>query len=163
WRMGDERVRAAALGALRLEWDWPLERVAEAAGEAPHGPGPLTEGERAALESPRALAYAPDAVRGDYPDWLDASMTRAFGAARAGHDPARRPRGRAQPAGPLAGACRPAEGAGGEDGRGVHRRAVLGLRLLAAAPGHQVAADAGDAGAAPGRPGPGAGRGRGLR
>jgi 16S rRNA (cytosine967-C5)-methyltransferase len=83
WRMGDDGVRAAALGAVRFLWDWPVERVAEAAGEAPHGPGPLSDAERAALESPHDLAQAPDAVRGDYPDWLDASMTRAFGEARA--------------------------------------------------------------------------------
>ena len=83
WRMGDESLRAAALAALRFIWDWPLERVAEAAGEAPHGPGPLTDAERAALVAPRELADAPDSVRGDYPDWLDASMTRAFGASRA--------------------------------------------------------------------------------
>src|SRR5678815_2590355 len=37
WRMGDESLRAAALGALRFLWDWPLERVAEAAGEEPLG------------------------------------------------------------------------------------------------------------------------------
>jgi 16S rRNA (cytosine967-C5)-methyltransferase len=83
WRMGDDSIRAAALGALRFEWDWPLERVAEAAGEEPHGPGPLSEAERAALAAPRDLAGAPEPVRGDYPDWLDAAMTRAFGAARA--------------------------------------------------------------------------------
>ena len=83
WRMGDDSIRAAALGALRFEWDWPLERVAEAAGEEPHGPGPLSEAEQAALAAPRDLAGAPEPVRGDYPDWLDAAMTRAFGAARA--------------------------------------------------------------------------------
>jgi len=83
WRMGDETLRAAALGALRFEWDWPLERVAEAAGEEPHGPGRLTDAERSALESPRDLAGAPAAVRGDYPDWLDASLDRAFGDDRA--------------------------------------------------------------------------------
>ena len=83
WRMGDDTPRAAALAALRFLWDWPLERVAEAAGEAPHGPGPLSEAERSALEHPRDLTDASPAVRGDYPDWLDASMTRAFGEARA--------------------------------------------------------------------------------
>jgi 16S rRNA (cytosine967-C5)-methyltransferase len=83
WRMGDENLRAAALGALRFLWDWPLERVAEAAGKEPHGPGPLTDAERAALEAPGDLADAPAPVRGDYPDWLDASFTRAFGEARA--------------------------------------------------------------------------------
>lgn len=83
WRMGDESLRAAALGALRLLWHWPLERVAEAAGEEPHGPGPLTDGERAALENPRELADAPIPVRGDYPDWLDGALESVFGAARA--------------------------------------------------------------------------------
>jgi 16S rRNA (cytosine967-C5)-methyltransferase len=83
WRMGDDSLRAAALGALKFVWDWPLERIAEAAGEEPHGPGPLTDAERAALENPRELADAPEPIRGDYPDWLDDSMARAFGAARA--------------------------------------------------------------------------------
>lgn len=83
WRMGAEGPRAAALGALRFLWDWPLERIADAAAEEPHGPGPLTDDERRALEHPRDLADAPDAVRGDYPDWLDASLARVFGEARA--------------------------------------------------------------------------------
>ena len=83
WKMGDDSLRAAALGALRFLWDWPLERVAEAAGEEPHGPGPLTEAERAALNAPRDLAGAPAPVRGDYPDWLEPAMTRAYGEARA--------------------------------------------------------------------------------
>ncbi|HLZ76145.1 RsmB/NOP family class I SAM-dependent RNA methyltransferase [Phenylobacterium sp.] len=82
WRMGDDSLRAAALGALAFVWGWPLERVAEAAGEEPHGPGPLTDAERAALTAPRNLAEAPPPVRGDYPDWLDASFARAFGDAR---------------------------------------------------------------------------------
>jgi 16S rRNA (cytosine967-C5)-methyltransferase len=82
WRMGEDTPRAAALAALRFLWDWPLERVAEAAGEEPHGPGPLNDAERTALENPRDLAEAPEAVRGDYPDWLDAAMARAFGEAR---------------------------------------------------------------------------------
>jgi 16S rRNA (cytosine967-C5)-methyltransferase len=83
WQMGEESPRAAALGALKLLWEWPLERIAEAAGEEPHGPGPLSEAERTALQQPRDLSAAPDAVRGDYPDWLDASLARAFGDERA--------------------------------------------------------------------------------
>ncbi len=83
WRMGDDSVRAVALGALRLLWDWPVERVAEAAGEEPHGPGPLTDAERAALDAPRDLADAPTPVKGDYPDWLDAQLFRVFGEDRA--------------------------------------------------------------------------------
>ena len=83
WRMGEDTPRATALAALRFLWEWPLERVAEAAGEEPHGPGPLSDAERTALENPRDLADAPEAVRGDYPDWLDAAMARVFGEARA--------------------------------------------------------------------------------
>lgn len=83
WRMGEDGARAASLAALRFIWDWPVERVAEAAGEEPHGPGALTDAEAAALASPRDLSAAPDAVRGDYPDWLEPSMARAFGDHRA--------------------------------------------------------------------------------
>ena len=83
WRMGAEGPRAAALGALGLLWGWPLERIAEAAGDEPHGPGPLTDAERQALASPRDLAEAPAPVQGDYPDWLDAQLARIFGVDRA--------------------------------------------------------------------------------
>lgn len=79
WRMGDDSPRAAALAALHVFWNWPVERIAEAAGDEPHGPGPLTEAEHAALVQPRDLADAPPAVRGDYPDWLEPSLARAFG------------------------------------------------------------------------------------
>jgi 16S rRNA (cytosine967-C5)-methyltransferase len=79
WMMGDEGDRAAVLAAVRFAWDWPAERVAAAAGED-HGPGPLTAEEGARLAAPIALADAPDAVRGDWPDWLTPHMTRAFGA-----------------------------------------------------------------------------------
>ncbi|HEY3694732.1 RsmB/NOP family class I SAM-dependent RNA methyltransferase [Phenylobacterium sp.] len=79
WKMADESPRAAALAALRLAWDWPLERLEAAAAETPHGIGPLTDAERAALASPRGLAEAPAAVRGDYPDWLADELARAFG------------------------------------------------------------------------------------
>ncbi|MGZ3278731.1 MAG: RsmB/NOP family class I SAM-dependent RNA methyltransferase [Caulobacteraceae bacterium] len=82
WRMGDDAVRPAALGALRFLWGWPPERVAEAVADE-HGPGPLTDAERQALETPRSLEDASPAVRGDYPDWIDASLARAFGEARA--------------------------------------------------------------------------------
>ncbi|HEX3701507.1 MAG TPA: MFS transporter, partial [Phenylobacterium sp.] len=82
WRMGEDGPRAAALGALGLIWAWPLERIAEAAADAEHGPGGLTESERQALQQPCELADAPPAVRGDYPDWLDASLARAFGDER---------------------------------------------------------------------------------
>ncbi|MBC7166649.1 RsmB/NOP family class I SAM-dependent RNA methyltransferase [Phenylobacterium sp.] len=83
WRMVADSPRAAALAALAFEWGWPVETVAEAAGEEPHGPGPLTDAEWSALRAPQDLDAAPAAVRGDYADWLDASFARAFGEARA--------------------------------------------------------------------------------
>lgn len=83
WRMGDDSARAAALAALGLVWGWPVERIAEAAADAPHGPGELTEAERAALSTPRDLADAPAAVRGDYPEWIEVSFEKAFGEAAA--------------------------------------------------------------------------------
>ena len=79
WRMGDDSLRAAALAALAFYWDWPIERLADAAADEVHGPGPLTEAERSALAKPRPLGEAPAAIRGDYPDWLEASFARAFG------------------------------------------------------------------------------------
>ena len=82
WRMGEEGPRAAILGVAGLEWGWTAQRLAEAAAEEPHGPGPLSEAEQAALAAPRDLTAAPEAVRGDYPDWLDAALARAFGDAR---------------------------------------------------------------------------------
>jgi len=79
WWMGDDSPRAATLGALRLVWDWPLERIAEAAAEETHGIGPLTEAERGGLAAPRDLSDAPAPVRGDFPDWLEAGLASAFG------------------------------------------------------------------------------------
>src|ERR1700723_2984622 len=42
WGVDDDGHRALALAVLGLAWRWPIERVADAAGEAPHGPGALT-------------------------------------------------------------------------------------------------------------------------
>src|SRR5579859_7440956 len=82
WLMDNKTVRASALAALGFIWDWPLERISVAAADVSFGPGPLTDAEQAALTSPRSLTDAPSPVRGDYPDWLDASLARAFGEAR---------------------------------------------------------------------------------
>ena len=82
WRMGDESHRAGTLATLRFAWDWPVDRIA-AATEDEHGPGALSEAEEARLAAPSSLDEAPDAVRGDYPQWLEPHMTRVFGEARA--------------------------------------------------------------------------------
>ena len=83
WAIGLEGPRAAALSALVNAWGWPVGQAAEAAAGAPHGPGALTDEEARGLAAPRSLADAPPPVAGDYPDWLDAGMERAFGAVRA--------------------------------------------------------------------------------
>jgi 16S rRNA (cytosine967-C5)-methyltransferase len=83
WAMGEETERALALGACRFAWDWPLERITEAAAEPSHGPGALSEAERRRLSAPAALEGAPAPVAGDYPDWLDPHLARVFGEGRA--------------------------------------------------------------------------------
>ena len=82
WRMGADTPRAVVLGVLAFAWGWSPEKIAEACADAPHGPGELTNAEWSALRAPADLDAAPDAVRGDYPDWLDASFARVFGEAR---------------------------------------------------------------------------------
>jgi len=82
WAMGDDSTRATALAALRFVWDWPVERIAEAAADEQHGIGALTEAELKAFGTLRTEA-APPAVAGDYPDWVDPYLTRVFGDARA--------------------------------------------------------------------------------
>jgi len=82
WMMADESDRARALGVLRFVWDWPVEWLAAAAEET-HGPGALTDVERAHLAGPVSLDDAPPPIRGDYPDWLDGALARVFGEERA--------------------------------------------------------------------------------
>ncbi len=79
WRMGDAAPRARVLAALRWSWAWDVARIAEACAEEPHGPGALNAAETARLAEPVALDDAPAAVRGDFPDWLSAYFTQAFG------------------------------------------------------------------------------------
>ena len=83
WMVGADDARSVVLAALAHAWDWPVERIAAAADDAPHGPGALAEAEATALASPRPLADAPAPVRGDYPDWLDVPLTRPYGDERA--------------------------------------------------------------------------------
>jgi 16S rRNA (cytosine967-C5)-methyltransferase len=71
-RMGDDSARALAIGALL------------AAGEDPaalftggYGPEPLTAAEQTAIAA--TPPPAPPHVRGEYPQWLEPSLARAFG------------------------------------------------------------------------------------
>ncbi len=83
WLMGADNDRARALGVLHFVWGWPTDRIAEAAADDPHGPGLLSDAEFQALSTHTDIDEAPLDVRGDYPDWLDASLARVFGDDRA--------------------------------------------------------------------------------
>jgi len=83
WMMGEDSVRAALLGTLRFGWDWPVERIAEAAEDQPHGIGPLSADEIGKLSKPNDLAKASTSVRGDYPEWLDPHFKKVLGENRA--------------------------------------------------------------------------------
>jgi 16S rRNA (cytosine967-C5)-methyltransferase len=81
--MGAETDRLRVAGALRWLWDWPVERIALAFADEPHGPGALSADEQARLSGELDLSDAPAPVAGDYPDWMDPNLERVFGEARA--------------------------------------------------------------------------------
>ena len=79
WIMGADDARATMLGALKLARGLDASAIgAYFSGEA-HAPSPLTEAERERLAS-ADLTFAPDHVRGNYPDWLAPHFSAAFGA-----------------------------------------------------------------------------------
>jgi 16S rRNA (cytosine967-C5)-methyltransferase len=82
WRMGADDPRAWVWGALRWGFSWSAEAIEQSCYNDPHAPSPPTEAERAALAG-ATLDDAPAHVRGDYPEWLEASFARAFGDERA--------------------------------------------------------------------------------
>jgi 16S rRNA (cytosine967-C5)-methyltransferase len=79
WRMGADAPRAWVWGALRWGFGWSAEAIEQSTYDDPHAPAPPTEAERAALARD-TIAEAPAHVRGDFPEWLNASFARAFGA-----------------------------------------------------------------------------------
>ena len=85
--MGDGSVRSATLAALRGLWRMDVVEIADMAGEAPHGPGALSQAELAALDRMSApiidmsteQGSASLGEAGDFPDWLEPHVRRAFG------------------------------------------------------------------------------------
>jgi len=77
-RIGSDAPRALVLAALHDVWKRAPDDIALAMAQE-HGPGALTDDERAALARQEENA-APAYVAGDYPEWLSASFDRAFGA-----------------------------------------------------------------------------------
>jgi 16S rRNA (cytosine967-C5)-methyltransferase len=78
WTMGDDSPRAVMLGALREARGMDAAAIAALCTGERHAPAPLSDGERARLET-ATLDGAPDHVRGDYPEWLAGRFTAAFG------------------------------------------------------------------------------------
>lgn len=75
--MGEDSPRALALGALARVWGEPPEAIEALCDESRHCPSRLTGEEKACLA--KALPNdAPNWIKGDYPEWLDASLKRAF-------------------------------------------------------------------------------------
>lgn len=79
--MQDERARALALGTAGRIWGFGADELDAVFEGDEHAPEPLTAQERAGLE--RDIGDAPMPVRGDFPDWLEESLIRAFGEAAA--------------------------------------------------------------------------------
>ncbi|MCK0209883.1 RsmB/NOP family class I SAM-dependent RNA methyltransferase [Starkeya koreensis] len=80
--VGAETPRALLLGTLRLARGVDAEAIAALCDGSRFAPAPLTDDERARLAD-ASLDAAPAAVRGDYPEWLDAPLAAVFGEARA--------------------------------------------------------------------------------
>jgi 16S rRNA (cytosine967-C5)-methyltransferase len=78
WRFGADDARALVWGALHWGFGESAERIAAHCHDDPHAPPPPSEKELAALRD-GSLDGAPAWVRGDYPEWLDVSLARAFG------------------------------------------------------------------------------------
>jgi 16S rRNA (cytosine967-C5)-methyltransferase len=77
-QMQSETPRAIVLAAAPRSLGLTPEEVVASAAESMHAVGPLSEAERTGLT--RGLPdSAPPAVRGDFPDWLQPSLIRAFG------------------------------------------------------------------------------------
>jgi 16S rRNA (cytosine967-C5)-methyltransferase len=78
WRMGADTPRALAVGAYVLCWGVGIDRLEIAFAADRHSPEPPTDAEKIALRT-RTLDDAPDWVKGDYPEWLDSELRKAFG------------------------------------------------------------------------------------
>ncbi len=76
-RMGDGRPRALVLGTLREVWAMPADEIENLCTEQ-YGPGVLSNVERTALARDMRDDL-PAHIRGDFPEWLMPSLTKAFG------------------------------------------------------------------------------------
>lgn len=75
--MGSEEARALVLGMLHVMRGLDLAAIARLADGSRFAPSPLSAEEQARLSAPD-LTGAPPFVRGDYPQWLHASLRHVF-------------------------------------------------------------------------------------
>jgi 16S rRNA (cytosine967-C5)-methyltransferase len=87
YAMGEDSPRALVLRTLVTSWSKTPREVAGLADGSRHAPEPLSDAELAGLER-EVPANAPAHIRGDYPEWLQPLLERAFGA-RAAEEGAR--------------------------------------------------------------------------
>jgi 16S rRNA (cytosine967-C5)-methyltransferase len=80
--MGADTPRAILLGMLKRERGLDTEAIAKLADGGQYAPAELTADERQHLDG-TGIGGAPPHIAGDYPEWLDAHLERAFGEARA--------------------------------------------------------------------------------
>ena len=79
WIMGEATPRAIVLGMLRLQRGLTPEAVAALCSGERFAPEPLTPDERERLEK-ADLGTAPAPVAGDFPDWIEPSLSDVFSA-----------------------------------------------------------------------------------
>ena len=77
WRTGSEDSRSLAIGSLLRE-GLPEEEIAKLFDAGAYGPSPLTAEELRSIAAPPA-GPPPPHVLGEYPEWLELELIRAFG------------------------------------------------------------------------------------
>jgi 16S rRNA (cytosine967-C5)-methyltransferase len=82
WVMDDDTPRARVLGMLKVERGMDAAAISVLCDGGRFAPEPLTDAEKSALTS-RSHQDAPAPVAGDYPEWLDPYLAKAFGDDRA--------------------------------------------------------------------------------
>jgi 16S rRNA (cytosine967-C5)-methyltransferase len=78
WVVGQASPRAVLLGMLTLQRGLGVDAVAALCSGDRFAPQPLSEEERQRLSRP-SLDDAPAHVAGDFPEWIESSLARAFG------------------------------------------------------------------------------------
>ena len=81
YAMGEGSARALAMGTVGRIWGLAADEIDALLQGDEHAPAALTQDERNAIA--RDISAAPVFVRGDFPEWLEESLVRAFGEAAA--------------------------------------------------------------------------------